>query len=243
MPARQRAIDARLEPGRQRARPLQRPARARSRTKIGSYVCSSPSVGTTAVISVTWRRTPPAPRGASSRSTCTTTSSACENTRRTIRSVTFSPAISAAFTERVQRVGPAVGVDGAQEPAAGVDRTRELERLGAAHLADDDPIGPHGEHELHEVAERDLAGAVETGRPHLVVRAVRRSAPRARGSPRSSARSGSPGPAASSAAASVVLPAPGSPEIDDRGCAAAPAPRGTRRPAPTARRARRARRA
>ncbi len=75
--------------------------------------------------------------------------------------------------QSVERLRRAVGVNGAEEAAAGVDRAAELERLGAAHLADDDPIGPHRQHELHEVAQTDLAGTVERRGSHLVVRAVR----------------------------------------------------------------------
>ena len=74
--------------------------------------------------------------------------------------------------ERVERLGRAVGVHGAEEAAAGVDRAGELERFGAAHFTDDDPVGPHGEDELHEISQRDLAGAVEAGRSDLVVAAV-----------------------------------------------------------------------
>jgi len=52
----------------------------------------------TAVISVTCRRMPDPLVATSSRSTCTTRSSASLNTFCTIRSVTFSPAINAALT-------------------------------------------------------------------------------------------------------------------------------------------------
>src|SRR5512132_3452449 len=82
----------------------------------------------------------------SSRSRWTTRSSDREKTLRTMRSVTFSPAISAAFTS-VQRLGRVVGVDGAEKPATGVDCSAQLERLGTAHLADDDAVGAHREHE------------------------------------------------------------------------------------------------
>ena len=63
-------------------------------------------------------------------------------------------------------------MNGAQEPATGVHGTGELERLGASHLADDDPVRAHRKDELDEVAQRDLAGAVQAGRPHLVIAAV-----------------------------------------------------------------------
>ena len=130
-------------------------------------------VGTTAVISVTCRRMRPTLRRAHRRDRRARRGRAPrEKTLRTMRSVTFSPAISAALTSALSASRGTVGVDGAQEPATGVDRARELERLGAAHLTDDDPIGPHRQHELHRVAQGDLAGAVESGRPDLVVRAV-----------------------------------------------------------------------
>ena len=74
--------------------------------------------------------------------------------------------------ERLERLGRAVGVHRAEKAAAGVDRAGQLEGFGSAHLPDDDPVGPHREDELHQVAQRDLAGAVERRRPDLVVRAV-----------------------------------------------------------------------
>src|SRR6266540_6222388 len=71
--------------------------------------------------------------------------------------------------ERVQGFGRAVGVHGAEEAAARVHRPTELEGLGPAHLADDDPVGSHRQDELHEVAQTDLPRAVESRRTHLVV--------------------------------------------------------------------------
>ena len=81
-----------------------------------------------------------------------------------MRSVTFSPAISAAFTSAFTASFARVGVHGAEEPASGVHGTRELERFGAAHLPDHDDVGPHRQHELDEIAQADLAAAVETRR-------------------------------------------------------------------------------
>ena len=48
---------------------------------------------------------------------------------------------------------------------AGVHRLQQVERLGTAHLADDDPLGTHAQAVPHEIAHRDLAGALEIGRP------------------------------------------------------------------------------
>ncbi len=50
---------------------------------------------------------------------------------------------------------------------AGVEREEQVERLGIAHLADDEPVGAHPQRLLHEAAERDLAGALEARLPSL----------------------------------------------------------------------------
>ena len=129
--------------------------------------------------------------------------------------------------ERVERLGRAVRVHGAQEPAPGVDRPAELERLGAAHLADDDAVGPHRQHELHEVAQADLAGAVERRRAHLVVGAVGDRHRELADLLTASGRSGSaaPPPAARRRAWSCPRRALRRPPP---GCGSASAPRGTR---------------
>ena len=210
-----RAADACGE-ARRAARPSTRAAaRVASRTKIGSQVNPSESAGLTAVISVTCRRMPD-PCATSSRSTCTTRSSASLNTLRTIRSVTFSPAINAAFTSAFNASGAVLAWTVHRNPHPAFTAPCQLEGLRAAHLADHDPVGPHCEHELHEVPQRDLAGAVERRRPHLVVAAVRdrhrdladllaaaRAVPGRRGGEERAPRASS-------------CPAPGSPEIATR---------------------------
>ena len=50
---------------------------------------------------------------------------------------------------------------------AGVHRLEHVERLGAANLADDDPVGPHAQRVPDEVADRDLALALDVLRPRL----------------------------------------------------------------------------
>ena len=50
---------------------------------------------------------------------------------------------------------------------AGVHRLEHVERLGAAALADDDPVGPHSQGVLDQVAGRDLALPLDVRRPGL----------------------------------------------------------------------------
>ena len=50
---------------------------------------------------------------------------------------------------------------------AGVHRLEHVERLGAADLADDDPVGPHAQRVPDELADRDLAFALDVLRPGL----------------------------------------------------------------------------
>ena len=46
---------------------------------------------------------------------------------------------------------------------AGVHGLEHVEGLAAAALADDDPVGPHAQRVLHEVADGDLAPALDVG--------------------------------------------------------------------------------
>ena len=50
---------------------------------------------------------------------------------------------------------------------AGVERLQHVDGLGAADLADDDPVRPHAQRVAHEVADRDLALALDVGRARL----------------------------------------------------------------------------
>ena len=76
------------------------------RTKIGSKVCSSPRLGTTAVISVTCRRTAPVATRRRRRGRRARRRRAPARTHGArSRSVTFSPAISAAFTSAFSASG------------------------------------------------------------------------------------------------------------------------------------------
>ena len=106
-PLGQRAVDARFEPGRQGTGPLQRPARRRRARRSARTSAPRPSVGTTAVISVTCRRVDAGSRELRRRGRRARRRRAPrEKTRRTIRSVTFSPAINAAFTSAFNASGP-----------------------------------------------------------------------------------------------------------------------------------------
>ena len=65
-----------------------------------------------------------------------------------------TPAMQNHHLQPVQRVARGVGVDGRQRPVvAGVHRLEHVERLGAADLADDDPVGPHAKGVADEVAD------------------------------------------------------------------------------------------
>ena len=72
-----------------------------------------------------------------------------------------------------QRVARGVGVDGGHAAVvAGVHRLQHVERLAAAHLADDDAVGPHAQRVADQIALRDLAASFQTGgagfQPHDV---------------------------------------------------------------------------
>ena len=91
---------------------------------------------------------------------------------------------------------------------AGVERGQQVERLGAAHLADHDPVGPHPQRVAQQVADRHLAPALDA-RP-----AGSRAGPRAAaaGAARPRPRSSPPAPPGAMklerALSSVVLPEP-----------------------------------
>ena len=70
--------------------------------------------------------------------------------------------------EPVQRVARRVGVDrGQRAVVARVHRLEHVERLGAADLADDDPVGPHAECVADELADADLALSFDVRRTRL----------------------------------------------------------------------------
>ena len=61
-----------------------------------------------------------------------------------------------------QAFARAVGVDGGNRAVmAGRHRLQHVEDFGAAHLADDDPIGAHPQRVAHQLARGDLALALE----------------------------------------------------------------------------------
>ena len=90
---------------------------------------------------------------------------ACSRMARTGRS---KPAMSTMVSTRDERVARRVGVQRRQRAVvAGVHRLEHVERLAAADLADDDAVGPHAQRVAHQVAGRDLALALDVGRPAL----------------------------------------------------------------------------
>jgi hypothetical protein len=65
-----------------------------------------------------------------------------------------------------QRLARRVRMDRAHGPVvAGVHRLQHVESLGAADLAEDDPVGAHTQGVAQQVAHRDLATAFEVRRP------------------------------------------------------------------------------
>ncbi len=67
-----------------------------------------------------------------------------------------------------QRVARCVGVQRRDRTVvAGVHRLQHVEGRRVTNLADDYAIGPHTQGILHQVADRDLASALDVGRPRL----------------------------------------------------------------------------
>ena len=76
--------------------------------------------------------------------------------------------------EARERLARVVGVQRAHRAVvAGVHGLQQVERLGSAHLADDDALRPHAQAVAHQVAHGDLAFAFEVGRPRLQPHHVR----------------------------------------------------------------------
>ena len=70
--------------------------------------------------------------------------------------------------EAVESVAGRVRMHGRERAlVARVHRLEHVERLGAANLADDDPVGPHPERVPDEIADRDLPLALDVLRPRL----------------------------------------------------------------------------
>ena len=73
-----------------------------------------------------------------------------------------------------ERVARRVRVDRRDRAVVtGVHRLEHVERLGATHLTDDDAVGPHAQRVAHEVADRDLALALDVRRAGLERQHVR----------------------------------------------------------------------
>ena len=130
--------------------------------KRSCSVITSDSIRCTSVIAVT-RREP-----SSSRSRWTIRSSADDDllADRADRQVVaghqhhrLDPGERVARRVRVHR--------GERAVVARVHRLEHVERLGAADLADDDPVGPHAQRVADELADRDLALALDVLRARL----------------------------------------------------------------------------
>ena len=113
-------------------------------------------------------------RPSSWRAICTTTSMAdgdllAQHLGREIDAGHRHHALDAA-----ERVARRVRVHGRQRAVvARVHRLQHVERLGAAHLADDDAVRPHAQAVAHEVALGDLAFAFDVRRPRFEAHDVR----------------------------------------------------------------------
>ena len=132
-------------------RPVHRPRLdgRRRRRRVGSTISTT-------------RRRPVA-----SRSQWTTRSTDAATAGSTKPASMLRPASSGSAASFAERLARGVRVDRRRAGHAGVEREQQVERLGVAHLADDEPIGPHAQRLLHEPAERDLAGALEARLPAL----------------------------------------------------------------------------
>ena len=125
-----------------------------------------------------------------------------------------SPAISTIVSMRASASRGRVGVDGRQRAlVAGVHRLEHVERLGAADLADDDPVGPHAQRVADELADRDLAVALDVLRARLEAEDVVLVELELGGVLDRDDPVGVRGSTAESAFSSVVLPVPVPPEM------------------------------
>ena len=76
--------------------------------------------------------------------------------------------------EAGERVGRAVGVDGGHRAVVtGVERLEHVERLAAAHLADDEAVGTHAQRGPDQRPHRDPARTLGVGRTGLEPHDVR----------------------------------------------------------------------
>ncbi len=123
---------------------------------------TSPSMPTTSVI-VTIRRLP-----SRSRVWWTIRSIALATCSRIARTGRSTPAISTIVSSRESASRGRVGVHGGDRAVvAGVHRLQHVEGGAVADLADDDAVGPHPQRVADEVADGDLAPALDVGRARL----------------------------------------------------------------------------
>ena len=122
----------------------------------------SPSMPCTSVTCVT-RRVP-----SLRRLICTMTSIAEAICSRIARSGRSMPAISTSVSRRAIASRGELACIVEIEPSWPVFIACSMSRLSrAAHLADDDAVGPHAQRVPHQVADRDLASALDVRRPRL----------------------------------------------------------------------------
>ena len=100
------------------------------------------------------------------------------------RRVDVAPGEQRQRRELRERVVRAVGVQRAHAGQPAVQGDQQVEGLRLAHLADDQPVGPHPQRLLDEPAQRDLARALEARLAALQRHPVRARRARARRSPR-----------------------------------------------------------
>ena len=127
--------------------------------KISCIVTTSPSMPVSSDRLISLRR--PSAR----RPTWMTTLIAEAIWARADRAGMSMPLMPIICSTRDKRIARRVGVDrGHRAVVAGVHRLQHVERLAGANLADDDPVGPHAQRVLDQVALGDLALALDVRR-------------------------------------------------------------------------------
>ena len=158
----ERRPDARSSASGPSSGPRRRSRRCCRRRRCRAGAMLSPSSRSTSVMWVI-RRAP-----SLNRAWCTIRSTAAATCSRTARIGRSMPAISTIVSRRESVSRGAVGVQGADRAVvAGVHRLQHVERGGVADLADDDPVRAHAQAVAHQVADRDLAPALDVGRARL----------------------------------------------------------------------------
>ena len=134
----------------------------RLREKMSCIVTTSDSIRSTSVMCV-MRREP-----STRRETWTIRSNAADDCSRMARSGRSTPAVSTSVSTRLMASRGVFAWIVVSEPSWPVFMAWSMSTVsGAAALADDDAVGPHPQGVPDEVADRDLALALDVGGPRL----------------------------------------------------------------------------